>query len=460
MASATLPFAAPRAGRAGRIDSAQARYALCAALLAAALLLGGGGSPAPRAELAVELAAIAAAAAWFALPAQATVRRDMLVLTGGLAFASVPLLQLLPLPPQLWQALPGRETEVAALALAGMADRWMPLSLTSARTLASALSLIAPLAVLFFVARMPIADRTKLLGVVLAAAVLSAVIGAVQLASGSAGTLRFYGSSGFSYASGLFANRNANADLLLIGLFAMLALTASQTALLRAHSARLAWGASALFLLLSVVLTRSRAGILLAAIPLALAPVLLRPWLRDRRRLSLATAAVAVALAAGVAALHGNPALQRSWDRFALAADNRADLRTDTLHAIANSWPVGTGLGSFVPVFGAAERLETVDATLPNRAHNEYFEFALETGALAPLLLLGTGSAIAWRATRLLRAGAPAERRPQMFFALGTLAIFVLHALVDYPMRVMALACVAALAIGMLADPPQPEQAA
>jgi hypothetical protein len=45
-------------------------------------------------------------------------------------------------------------------------------------------------------------------------------------------------------------------------------------------------------------------------------------------------------------------------------------------------------------------------------------------------------------------------------FALGTLSIFALHALVDYPLRAMALACVAALAVGMLPHPPQQEEEA
>jgi O-antigen ligase len=435
----------------------RARFGLCAALLGTALVVGGGGSPALAAEVAVELTALAACAAWCTLPALTSARPDRMLLAGAALLTAIPLLQLLPLPPALWQSLAGRETELAALRLAGAADRWMPLTLTPGRTFASALSLIPPLVVAGFVACLSAAERTKLLGLVLAAATLSAIIGVVQLASGSSASLRFYGSIGVSYASGLFANRNANADLLLVGLLAMLALAVAQPERLRGLSARIAWGALALFLLLSVVLTRSRAGMVLTIVPLILAPVLLKSWLR-RPRLVLAASTITLALA-GPLAMQGNEALRHSWDRFALDADNRADLRADTLYAIRTSWPAGTGLGSFVSVFGSAERLETVDATHPNRAHNDYLEFTLEAGLAAPFLLAAAAAAIVARVTRLLRAGLSKERRAQVIFALGSLSIFALHALVDYPMRAMALACVAALVIGMLAHPPRQEEA-
>jgi uncharacterized protein YycO len=48
----------------------------------------------------------------------------------------------------------------------------------------------------------------------------------------------------------------------------------------------------------------------------------------------------------------------------------------------------------------------------------------------------------AWRA-------APGMRR-QLIFGLGVLIIIALHSVVDYPLRSMALACLAGVAAGML----------
>ena len=60
--------------------------------------------------------------------------------------------------------------------------------------------------------------------------------------------------------------------------------------------------------------------------------------------------------------------------------DTRFDLWQDTLTAIGNFWPVGSGLGSFSRAILPSERFAVIDETFPNRAHNDYLEFLLEAG--------------------------------------------------------------------------------
>src|SRR5690606_4034235 len=62
------------------------------------------------------------------------------------AIAALPLLQLIPLPPGLWTALPGRSEPALALELAGIAPGWTPLSLVPERTWRSFLALLPPAA--------------------------------------------------------------------------------------------------------------------------------------------------------------------------------------------------------------------------------------------------------------------------------------------------------------------------
>src|SRR5690606_18569857 len=50
--------------------------------------------------------------------------------------------------------------------------------------------------------------------------------------------------------------------------------------------------------------------------------------------------------------------------------------------------PVGSGIGSFDPVFRTVEPLEQLDATFFNQAHNEYLEVWLETGWVGVGLIL------------------------------------------------------------------------
>jgi O-antigen ligase len=145
----------------------------------------------------------------------------------------------------------------------------------------------------------------------------------------------------------------------------------------------------------------------------------------------------------------GNGRVAEALARFDAARDSRLDLWQDTLTAIGQYWPVGSGIGTFPRAFLAVERLDTLDDLFPNRAHNDFLEFLLETGVLAPLVLaLGLMTII--RLGRRAWQDAPSER-PVTLFAMGTFAVISLHSIVDYPLRNMALAVVTGVAAGLLA---------
>lgn len=418
-------------------------------LLVVMLLLGGGGSPSPLPEMLLELAAllVVVATAWLArsgrLPRPGT----------ALAFAAValavPVLQLVPLPPQLWQALPGREVEIAALATIGHDATWMPLAMSPPRTLAALLSLIPPLVVLVLTASADRRGRGALIAVVAMVALLSALIGAAQVAGGEASPLRFYSLSHRGYLTGFHANRNATADALLIGLVALGAVFAGRGASAPPRLLALAGGA---ILVGAVVLTGSRAGILL------LLPTILVlawfAWQGRATRVPRATLAgfVAVALAALAWVGTSSQVVRSIAARFAATNDPRPELWTDALQATANHWPTGVGLGGFVPAFLAAERLEAVDPSYPNRAHNDYLELAVEAGLPGLIVLATLSGVLVWRLWRRWRAAAPPERA-ELMFAGSTLFILAAHSSVDYPLRSMALAGVAGVAAGIILVP-------
>lgn len=433
------------------------------ALVAIALLFGGGGAPAPMAGLVVEWAALAAlsAALWLDRGAGQWPRR---AIAFAVALLALPLLQLVPLPPALWQAFPGRGDEAAALALVGSAQRWMPWSVSPSRTLAGLLALTVPAVAMVLAARGPPAARRPVLAAVVALGLLSVLVGAVQLASGSGGALRFYPESHLGFLTGFQANRNAEADVLLIAMLALGALDVIAPGPRDASRRGLALGAFAL-LSVGVVLTGSRAGIALA-VPVV-AGLAWSRWLARGRAPTLPTRlTIALGGVTALAALFaGNAVLRRMAGRFAQSGDPRPELWTDTLHAIGQYWPLGTGIGTFVPVFVAAERLEVVDQSFPNRAHNDFLELALEAG-LPGLALVAVLAAILVRrwARRMRVAESPAERA-ELAFAGAALALIGLHSVVDYPLRSMALAALAGVATGIIlassrrrADPPPPNR--
>lgn len=457
-------------GRMG-LDGISRHDWLAMAFVAAALILGGGGSPAPHTELMLQVLTCLVLLLWLWLPVadgRVPVPRDRLVWAIGLLALALPALQLLPLPPSMWQALPGQEGRTAALALVGAADEWQPLSQSPSRTLAALLSLAPPLFAGFAVAALAPEGRHRVLLTVAAVVLCSAVLGAAQVSLGGA-SLRLYAESHNNFLIGFQANRNAQADILLIGAVALAAafvpiIAAAGARRRRERSAgrigRQAWwavlaGLLAL-LLLAVIMTGSRMGIGLIAFAAIALWLILRPVLgrlKSRRMMGAMAAGAAVLLIVGYVLLQDNTMLQRSAERFDATSDPRGELWQDTLFAIDAAWPAGVGVGGFQPAMLSAERLEVLDGTRPNRAHNDYLERVLEGGL--PAVLIG-GAAII---VLLVLATGALRRRPadrgQVLCGCAVLLIIALHSFVDYPLRSMALACMFGVGTGLLATSPR-----
>lgn len=189
------------------------------ALLLVALVFGGGGSPAPMAELIVEVSAAFIFSGWLFLAGKREpIARRIWIL--ALIVLVLPLAQLVPLPPSIWHELPGRGLALANLSQAGGEGDWRPLSLMPHQTFSSALAMVPPLLLMLLCASMPVEKRNALFAVVAGVGFASLLIGVGQLQGGS-GALRFYDYTHESWITGFQANRNATADIFLIAIIAL-----------------------------------------------------------------------------------------------------------------------------------------------------------------------------------------------------------------------------------------------
>lgn len=425
--------------------------AIAAAILLALSFVFGGASREHALRLAVvELAALPL----LVMSADRLIRsglwrqhRFALALLGGLA--AIPLIQLIPLPPAIWTALPGRAEMVLALDLAGLQPGWAPLTVTPDLTWQAVLALLPPAAMFLAVLSSSQAQMARMMGFYLAAAVIAVVLGAAQLASGGE-RLYPWETTGVGSVTGFFANRNHLATLLLACL--PFAAVFGAAVLRRRSDQRLPLWFGALFMGLVVIglaAIRSRAGVILFG-PVAIAS-LLAAWIaagRGRPGPGLLALTGGVAAAIGAVAILALPPILARFD-VQSAPEGRFEGWPIVAEASQSWLPLGSGIGSFDAVFRSVEPLEQLDPTFFNHAHNEYLETWLEAGWLGAALIIAF---LIWYGRRLWaawKAGPSRERDLQRAASIALLAMLV-HSGVDYPLRTATLAVLFALCAAIL----------
>jgi O-antigen ligase len=381
-------------------------------------------------------------------PALGTARPVVLLL---LAAALLAMLQLVPLPPGVWQSLPGRRIFVEAAAASGQVQPWRPWSIVPGATLNALSSLIVPGAMLFMVTGLKEEERAWLPALILSLVAASTLVGLLQLSGTQFDNPLINETVG--QVSGTFANRNHFALFLALG-----CLVAPVWATLDGR--RPGWRSPVVFGLmllfaLTILASGSRAGMVLGLLALVLGPVVAQRGIRaalggyPRWMFPALIAGVACVLAIFVlVSIAADRAV--SIDRI-FWSDEGQDMRTRGLPAVLTMvgtyFPMGSGLGGFDPLFRMHEPFDLLKPTYFNHAHNDLLEIVLDAG-LFGFLLVGAGllwwvraSARAWQAGAGMRHALP---------KLGSamLLLIVLASVFDYPARtpvIMATAVIAAV---------------
>jgi O-antigen ligase len=444
---------------------------LAAVNVVAALLLGGGTRSGFLSDVLLQLLSLPLLfACIFSVPALVAARQTRAVVCLALAAVALPLLQLVPLPPSIWTALPGRTLAVETASIVGAARAWCPLSLVPGSTWLATLSLIPAFSLFLAVLLLSYRERRVLSLVVLAAGTVSVFVGLIQVAEGPSSALRLFDITHDRDATGFFASRNHFAALL----YVLMLLAApwivevafaspSSLAPWRTRNGTRALLLTGAFVLLVVLLAaetvaRSRAGLMLTILALAGAAALA---FTDTRRATHQAGVMKLIFGAAVLAvvLATQFTLYRVLERFSEdpLRDARFSFAHNTIEAAKDYFPFGSGAGTFVRVYATYE--QPADAFVHkyvNHAHDDFLEIWLETG-LSGLLLLGLF--LIWfviRATAVWRGGMPAARAIDSGLAkMATVVVLLLllHSAVDYPLRTGALMAVFAFAAALITDP-------
>lgn len=428
------------------------RHAVTPAYLLFCLLLGGASAAGFIANLFLQVAALPLIGwgLWqLAQTRPAPQTRAPLAMLGLLVALAV--LQLVPLPPAIWTLLPGRGPVVTGYGLLGVPLPWLPLTLAPQGALASLLWLLPAFAVFLTVVVLGAFRGRWIAGVIVGVTLASVALGALQVIGGRSGGAYLYHTTNIGVAVGFFANGNHNATLLLVCIPFLAALQATLVKRSRsprsASAIRLLSGAGYAVILVGLLINASLAGIGLAV------PVSLISWLSFgrqrpalRRALAIVTALGSVAtLVVIVVGPFGNNLFGQQQHNVELTRQTSFAL---TLRAADRYFPVGSGVGSFQPVYHTQEPLASVTTTYMNHAHSDWIELLLETGltgiALAALFVAWW----AWRARAIWNLDEPDHFARAAAIGIGAMLV---HSIVDYPLRTAALSALFAACVGLMA---------
>lgn len=416
----------------------------------------------PDAVFGIEIFAIvlgAAAAAIVLLDRDAFPKPARAALVPALAILLIGVLQLVPLG-QGWSALVApRVHEVRELI--GQTVPIEPPSRASLTPAAGidAMSRFASYVWIAFAAAVGLRTRRALRWIAVAIAISASVqglYGAFELLSGRQHILGYAKEFYTNEATGTFINRNHYAGYLAMAMPVTLALLTSRLPavrfpgwrprLVRLMEPRILLRALLLAGLgciwIGVVLSYSRAGLAVAMIGTGIAGFGL--WSK-RLTLWLVVASLAIPT---VFLLY-----QDVRAPGARLSDLAVDVRSDrgrlpawggAARMAADHWAIGTGFGSFHAAF-LLYRPPSI-RTRWQHAHNDWLQSAAEGGWLTPILVLAIGVPV------FRRRGETTDSRLARAIRLGALAgitAVALHSFVDFPLKIPAVAVLAAVLIGI-----------
>ena len=381
---------------------------------------------------------------------EAPARQVLAILGAGIVLA---LLHLVPLPPALWSALPGREVVATGFETLGRPLPWLPLSLAPYATMATLLTLLPPTAVLLVMLRLNAFRPAWLATAIALGTTASVALGVLQVsAPGADSPWYLYPFTNLGVATGFFANANHLAILLVITIpfLAVLmnsGLRAPEDNGRRVTGLAAAAAAIGLVVLVGIGINGSLAGIGLS-IPVLIASSLLVVRRRGpAARLLLPAAGLFLGVAILVLFASSRSGLLPEQARGSIAS--RAEMASTSLAAAADFAPVGSGVGTFRQVYVFHENPDTVRRTFVNHAHNDYLEIAVEAGL--PGLLI-TVVFLAWFAAAAIAcwrsASAPTIARAATIAVAAVLA----HSFVDYPLRTAAIASIFAMSLALMSS--------
>jgi O-antigen ligase len=365
------------------------------------------------------------------------------------------LAQLLPIPPDTWFSLGGRDFISPYFQTAGVSPQWLPLSLSAEMTKQDLLAVLPGLAGFIAVLSLAREDWLKIAFVFVAVTLLSVLFGLLQKFQSFNGLFDFYGHQGGALSTGFFVNPNFYAAQLFCAIPFIVALTVREI-----KRPRLPVAASGLigFAAITLVIaglgaTASRAGVLMAMLVVVLSLVLIAQQF-PLRRLGVVSpyGGLVICVVLGLFILFATGGLLRLSNTDPVT-DYRTVISAVSFQTLQNFLPLGSGFGSFVPAYQLFEAPATLQSHYVNHAHNDWMELIIEGGLPMALVMLGF---IIWFGVAAFTVWRNKNFDLTAKAASISACALLLHSFVDYPLRTPALMMLFSMCCGFIARDAKP----
>lgn len=385
---------------------------LLGSILLLSLLIGGGTAGGLISDVVIEIVAIVSLA--IVLTQGSGPRSPLLVRWLLVLIVMLMVVQLVPLPfallqyvrPPLLQPQPWLADETS----------FRFISIGLGRSLEVLFFFLAVAAFFLGVLRLRVEQVQALLPFFFVGVICNGLAGAIQFSLSD--DVAINGLLPFTISAGLFANRNHFAALLFVSIPFIV-----YYGLFRG---RLLSGALGLIAVLVLLLaTGSRAGTLIGLAITVISIV----FLSSRSR---ASAFGILAIFIGLS-IYTMGAWTKLDAREVDPAFGRAEFARTTIDGIKDNWVTGIGFGNFQKAYQIYEKEGMIYKYYVNHAHNDYLEIVFEGGIVAAFL-------IAFYLLLLVSAFVRNRREPLQRAAFLSVFFLLVHSLVDYPLRTMALA--------------------
>lgn len=399
----------------------------------------------PLALLSLELLAVAIV--WLTLAFDSGERGSSLVRKTAWALLALPGAYLIPLPLDSFSVLPGRDIYGDVLHALNSSTEWRSLSVYAFATESAWLALLPPIAVFLGLLKLPTHYLRMLTVALVVTAVAQAMLGLIQYGDGPQSWFRFGNLNYTHSAVGTFANRNHLANMLAVSLPLATAFLVAAWWRRRvstggrhtigggAHAVHLAWWTFALLLLLlGLLFTGSRAGILVGLFGLVISLLLLARRV-GRDGLLGWVGGVSVAAAALATVIGLGPILAR-FSSVDPLTDVRWTVFGSVVQAIGEFFPIGSGPGTFADVYPRFQPLAL--NYFVNHAHNDYLEWTVELGFLAVLAILWILSLYLYRWLKLWQTRDGNETMLLQMGAGVAALVMALHSALDFNFHIPA----------------------